>query len=164
VSAVLPVSSYLAQPPLPSPGLPPGEESWTEWQPGLSKKPPRPVAEGGFWNREKQQAAPEWGRDALNETYIVDDRASVMRFISENRLLGLLIQARRPLNDVFGEAAIKKLTLAQDDEGHEILFCLVLVPGEMQLARQALRRFDQRWWVVRSHHAAGRLNFDFELV
>lgn len=96
--------------------------------------------------------------------YIFEDHSAVTAFIEQNRLRGLLEQAREPLNAAFGEAALKKLTLVTDDEGFKILFCLVRVPGDMQEARRALRSFDQRWWLGRSAQAAAKLNFDFELV
>ena len=100
--------------------------------------------------------------NGLEDTYVIDDRPGVAAFIQHNRLRGLLLEARDPLDNAFGEAAIKKLSLVCDDEGFETLFCLVMVPGEMQQARRALRAFDQQWWLARSDRAAGKLNFDFE--
>jgi hypothetical protein len=102
--------------------------------------------------------------EQLKNFYIFEDHSAVTAFIEQNRLRGLLEQAREPLNAAFGEAALKKLTLVTDDEGSKTLFCLVRVPGDMQEARRALRSFDQRWWLGRSTQAAAKLNFDFELV
>ncbi len=95
---------------------------------------------------------------------MIEDRSAVAAFVTENRLHGLLFQARSALNAAFGEAALKTLALVRDDEGLVTLFCLVLIPGDMREARLALRSFDQRWWLARSTQAAGKLNFDFELV
>ncbi len=100
----------------------------------------------------------------LEEVYVIDDRPSVAAFIEENRLRSLLLQARDPLNAAFGEASIKTLTLVHDDEGFTTLYCLVMVSGDMQDARRALKSFDQEWWLARSGQVAGKLNFDFELV
>jgi hypothetical protein len=99
----------------------------------------------------------------LEDLYVIDDRSAVAGFIERNRLRGLLLSARDPLNDAFGEASVKKLKLIRDDEGFETLFCLVLVSCDLAAARHALRSFDQRWWLRHSDQAAGRLNFDFEL-
>ena len=112
-------------------------------------------------NWEGQPDSPLKG---LEDEYVIDNRSAVAAFIRQNRIRGLLLQAREPLNAAFGKGPLKKLTLATDDEGSKTLFCLVRVPGDMQKARRALRSFDQRWWLGRSTQAAGKLNFDFELV
>ena len=85
-------------------------------------------------------------------------------FIKQNCLRELLLQAREPLNTAFGESAVKTLTRVQDDEGFDTLFCLILVSGDMNDARLALRSLDQHWWLARSQRADGKLNFDFELI
>jgi hypothetical protein len=100
----------------------------------------------------------------LEGGYVIDDRLAVHAFIRRNRLRDLLQQAREPLNAAFGEGAVKKLTLAEDDEGFTTLFCLILVPGDMVAARLALKSFDEHWWLARSGQARGKLNFDFELI
>jgi AraC-like DNA-binding protein len=79
-------------------------------------------------------------------------------------LSGLLVRAKRPLIEAFGEQAIKQLALVSDEEGFETLFCSVLVSRDMQQARQALRRFDEAWWLDNVKDAAGRLNFDFQMT
>jgi hypothetical protein len=100
----------------------------------------------------------------LDPSYVISHRFNVARFIKEHRLHGLLLQAIQPLNDAFTSQRIKVLSLVCDDEGFETLFCLVMITGNMEQARQALQRFDQNWWLSRSNIAAGRLNFDFELI
>ena len=101
---------------------------------------------------------------ALDEVYVFKDRAAVEAFLEENHLRGHLLRAVGPLNRSFGQTAIKVLTLVRDDEGFENLFCLVLMPGDPQRAKEALRAFDQEWWLRNAPKALGRLNFDFELV
>ncbi len=100
----------------------------------------------------------------LGQVYVFEDRSAVAAFIERNRFRELLLEAREPLNAAFGEGAVKKLTLATDDEGFRTLFCLVLIPGDMHEARLALKCFDERWWLANSDRAGGRLNFDFELI
>lgn len=100
----------------------------------------------------------------LERLYVLEDCSAVASFIRQNRLLELLLEARDPLNAAFGEGAVKKLTLVEDDEAFETLFCLVLVPGELGQARLALESFDDGWWLAHCDRAAGKLNFDFDLI
>jgi len=102
--------------------------------------------------------------DELEQAYVFDERSAVAAFMQRNRIGGLLLEARGPLNAAFGKAAVKSLTLVEDDEGFTTMFCLILFPGDMLTARSALRSFDERWWLARSRQAGGKLNFDFELI
>jgi hypothetical protein len=131
-----------------------------------AKRPSRAVGtiDDGYWLMVKQEVPADRVTNGLDAVYVIADRDAVARFIEENRLRGLLMQARDPLNAAFGENAVKTLSLERDDEGFETLFCLVMTEGAMQGAKQALRRFDQQWWLSRAGQVAGRLNFDFELT
>jgi hypothetical protein len=100
----------------------------------------------------------------VEQVYVLDDRSSILEFIKRNRLLEVLLEARDPLASAFGETAVKKLTLVEDDEGFVTLFCLVLTPGNLDEAKRALNSFDENWWLARSCAAPGKLNFDFELI
>ncbi len=102
--------------------------------------------------------------ETLEQAYVLEDRFAIPAFIKRNRLLELLLVAREPLTSAFGEAAVKKLTLVEDDEGFVTLFCFVLVPDGLDEARWALNSFDESWWLAHSHEAGGKLNFDFELI
>jgi len=101
---------------------------------------------------------------SLEQMYALEDRPATLAFIKQNGLLGPLLEARGPLTSAFGEAAVKKLSLVEDDEGFVTLFCFVLLPGSLEEARRALNLFDEQWWLTRSHEAGGKLNFDFELI
>lgn len=100
----------------------------------------------------------------LEQAYVLEDRSGIAAFIKRNRLLELLIEARGPLAAAFGESAVKKLALVEDDEGFITLFCLILIPGSSDEARRALNSFDETWWLARSGQVGGKLNFDFDLV
>jgi hypothetical protein len=100
----------------------------------------------------------------LEQAYVLEDRSAIRTFIERNRLLEPLLEARGPLTSAFGEAAVKKLTLVEDDEGFVTLFCLIQVPGGLEEARRALNSFDESWWLARSGQVGGKLNFDFDLV
>jgi hypothetical protein len=120
--------------------------------------------QGIGWQVFNWEGQPSSALGGLEGEYVIDNRASVTTFIRQSRIGGLLLQAREPLNAAFGKGPLKKLTLVTDDEGFKTLLCLVIVPGDMQKARRALRSFDHRWWLGCSAQAGGKLNFDFELV
>jgi hypothetical protein len=101
---------------------------------------------------------------SLEQGYVLEDRSAILAFIKQNGLLEPLLEARGPLTSAFGEAAVKKLSLVEDDEGFVTLFCFVLFPGSLQEAKRALNLFDDQWWLTRSREAGGKLNFDFELI
>jgi hypothetical protein len=129
------------------------------------KEPDRPREfqysqwEGSNWGVRRHLALTE-----LERAYVFEDRSEVAAFIERNRIRELLLEAQQPLNAAFGEGAVKKLTLVEDDEGFMTLFCLVLIAGDMRAARLALRSFDEDWWLARSGQAGSKLNFDFELI
>jgi len=100
----------------------------------------------------------------VERTYQLENRSAIPAFVQQNGLLEILLEARGPVASAFGEAAVKKLTLVEDDEGFVTLFCLILFPGRLEEARRALSSFDEGWWLARSHEAGGKLNFDFELI
>lgn len=100
----------------------------------------------------------------LDEIYVIQDRIQVPRFIETNHLLLILQQAYKPLNIAFGGTSLKTLSLECDDEGFCTLFCLVMFPGSLQEAQQALKEFDHHWWLGHSQQFVGKLDFDFELV
>jgi len=129
-------------------------------------KPPEQVGELQYvqWERSYREARQDLGLKELEQAYVFEDRSAVAAFIERNRIRELALEAREPLNAAFGGAAVKKLTLLEDDEGFTTLFCLVLIAGDMRAARLALRSFDEHWWLARAGRAGGKLNFDFELI
>jgi hypothetical protein len=101
--------------------------------------------------------------DGLDQMYVIENRPAVGAFIDKYGLRGLLLQAVNPLNEAFGHAAIKVLSLITDDEGFQTLFCLVPVTDDLEVAKRSLDSFDE-WWLLNCGREAGRLNFDFELT
>lgn len=101
---------------------------------------------------------------SIDRAYIVYDREKTLEFIEANRLLTILLEANDPLKTSFGKSAIKALSLLHDEEGAVTLFCMILVPGNAETARQALDRFDEEWWLERCQRVAGQLNFDIEFI
>jgi hypothetical protein len=134
-------------------------------QPPLPKKGPRGITESHYATEHPSRAVPlHSSTKDLDQTYVIEDRAAVPRFIDEYHLRGLLLQARQHLNSIFGEDSMKTLSVVSDDEGFEELFCLVGVKGDMEHWRAALRRFDREWWLSHATQGTGRLNFDFKLL
>jgi len=159
---MLQFANYLEQQPTAS------STGWSEKQQGTlaeqisaSKKRPRAA---GYFRELVQAMPPAHNADGLDEVYVWDDRPSVLQFIEENRVVGILLEARQALDDAFGPDAIKTLCLARDDEGFETLFCLVRTRSELEVATRSLQLFDERWWLARSEEACGKVNFDFDLV
>lgn len=167
MSALLEAVPYLLQMPVPALLFTPAEIGGPKEQPIPLRKPPHSV-EGGLaathsqlFNREMQ---PSLVIPDLQKIYVIDDASRVSSFVRWNRLRGLLLEAGEPLDSAFGAGAVKRLSLSGDEEGSLTLFCLVMWPGDMREARRALRVFDEQWWLARCQQAAGKLNFDFELV
>jgi hypothetical protein len=100
----------------------------------------------------------------LEEVYVFEQRARVGEFVERHRLRNLLLQARDPLFAAFGETAVKRLSVLEDDEGCETLFCSIGISGSMNEARRALKSFDQSWWLAHCSKASGKLNFDLDLI
>lgn len=112
----------------------------------------------------RQYALADRTTQGLDETYVLENRPEVTRFIEVHRLHGLLLQATKPLKEKFGGDSVKTLSIVSDDEGFESLFCVVVTSGDLRQTRQALRAFDREWWLYRARQAAGRLNFDFKMI
>ena len=129
-------------------------------------RPPERAREFQYfqWEGRHRAVRRDLALTELERVFVFEDRAEVAAFMERNRIRGLLLEAREPLNAAFGEGAVKKLTLLEDDEGFTTLVCLVLVAGDMPVARLALRSFDEQWWLARAGQAGGKLNFDFELI
>ncbi len=108
--------------------------------------------------------SPNIALSGLKEVYVFEDRARVAAFVEQNRLRNLLLEAHDPLVAAFGRLAIKKLSLVEDDEGSETLFCSIAVSGTLDEARHALKSFDQGWWLAHCAKVGRKLNFDFELI
>lgn len=144
-----------------------GASPLAEWIRILGGAKPRELAPElpyNLWGVSYQEPLAGSELRILEQAYVLEDRSAIPAFIKRSRLLEPLLEAQGPLTSAFGEATVKKLTLVEDDEGFVTLFCLMLVPGGLDEARWALNRFDESWWLARSHEADGKLNFDFELI
>lgn len=115
------------------------------------------------WDNSKRCFSRRDATRGLDDTYVLDNRQVVSKFIAENRLHNLLVEAKEPLKERFGAATVKTLSLVSDDEGFESLVCLVTASGTLHENLNALRAFDREWWLGQINNAGGRLIFDFQL-
>jgi hypothetical protein len=158
-------AGYREQPRIPSFSLA-ALAIWTREQPAAnsySERPASSVVDDPRWRAFNMVPSRDGASTGLEDAFIIENRPEVAKFIEQNHLAGMLRQATRPLDATFGENTLKMLRLVRDDEGSETLFCFVATRVGLEVAMQALRRFDELWWIARCGLTAGRLNFDFEL-
>ncbi|MFZ0629720.1 MAG: hypothetical protein WA399_02090 [Acidobacteriaceae bacterium] len=130
----------------------------------LSIKFERQVAQ-----QEKQQSAylyEEQQREleTLRRVYVFVDSSLVRAFLREHRALPVLLLDAVPwLKSAFGDTPTLQLQL-MIEEGEPATLCgLVLWTGALESAKEALRRFDDNWWLSNCRRASGNLIFDIEL-
>ena len=113
----------------------------------------------------KPQEIPSSPNSDLDSKFVIKtNRQDTLRFIAVNGLGTPLLQSEEHIKTAFGESSLKTLALVEDDEGYRTLFCLVVFPGSLDRARQALKSFDNNWWLQRARRFGAKLNFDFELI
>ena len=134
------------------------------------KWPERPVSkEAIFEGFERQMAEFASQHDTLlaeiRKHYLLPPDSSVQSFLTEHRSLpALVLQALPGLRVCFGPQAIIALRAPIDASGDRILYGVVQWAGSARDAKKALQKFDDTWWISRSHEASGHLTFTYELV
>ena len=97
--------------------------------------------------------------------FVLPSNSSVATFLTEHRTLSqILLEASRPLRECFGAETVFNLRAPTDESGSRTLYAVTMWPGSLREVREALAKFDDRWWVARSQQASGRLIFTYELV
>ncbi len=160
-------AEHLAQPPVPPMRVPMFGGGWRGEQPIVSRRAIRTATERqSAHGRElgRSKVGSEDPLADLERTYVIEDKEAVTKFLRENPLRGLLLQAVDALNGPFGPEAMKTLALVCDDEGFRALLCIVAMSGGVEEAQRALQVFDEEWWLVHYDRAEGRLNFDVEFA
>jgi hypothetical protein len=101
----------------------------------------------------------------LKKFFVLSGEASVKSFLFERRSLPqLLLEAVSELKTYFGRETVFRLTAPTDGFGSQTLYAVAVWPGAAADVRHALKKFDECWWLSRSHQAAGYLTFTYELV
>lgn len=133
-----------------------------------------PLAEGGqrvatFDDLETQMTAFEAQHEAvvneLRRTFVMPDESSVVTFLSEHRTIPqILSEAATHLRACFGTGAVFNLRVPIDESGSRTLYAVVMWPGKLRDVREALAKFDDRWWIAHSRQTSGYLTFTYELM
>jgi hypothetical protein len=104
-------------------------------------------------------------RSEVRRHYVLPADSSVITFLTGHRTLPpILLEAVPQLKACFGAQAVFALRAPIDDSGTQTLYAVVMWPGKMRDVRDALEKFDNRWWIQHSRKASGHLTFTYELV
>ena len=91
--------------------------------------------------------------------------SSVQAFLAGHRTLpGILLEAMPAMRCCFGSSAVVNLRVPIDDAGARTMYAVVMWPGKLKEAREALAKFDDEWWMARARQTGGLLVFTYELV
>jgi hypothetical protein len=118
---------------------------------------------------ENQMAAFEAQHEAalteLRKQYVFPVDSSVVDFLRQHRTIPqLLVLAAPQLKSHFGTDAVFTLKAPPDESGARTLYAVVMWPGRVRDAKNALDKFDDAWWIMNSRQASGNLYFTYELV
>jgi hypothetical protein len=104
--------------------------------------------------------------DRLRREYQLSSTSGVESFLRIHRSLAeILIDAIPHLRETFGDDTVFRIDVGSDENPiPEMLYTVALWQGSPALAKAALERFDESWWIGNSSRANGRLVFDYELV
>jgi hypothetical protein len=101
----------------------------------------------------------------LKKSFVFPGDSSVSVFLFEHRTLSpLLLESVPELKRLFGQETVFQLRAPLEGFGSQTLYAVAIWPGAAADVRTALGRFDEGWWLRRSHRAAGYLTFTYELV
>lgn len=97
--------------------------------------------------------------------YVLPSDSTVMTFLTQHRMLPpILLEAAPQLEVCFGAQAVFTLRAPIDESGSQTLYSVAMWPGDVSEVREALRKFDDTWWIDHSREALGYLTFTYELV
>ncbi len=102
---------------------------------------------------------------ALKKFYALVNPDEVDRYVIEHRELpGLLHEAAPKLKECFGADTVLQLELGANGDEGSVLRVLAMWPGSLASANDALRAFDESFWIANCDRASGNLVIDRELV
>jgi hypothetical protein len=103
--------------------------------------------------------------DALRQHYTLPPDNLVQEFLASHRsLVPVLLEGAPILASCFGESGMLTLRAPIDEAGEQTLYGIVLWPGPVVDAEQALDKFDSDWWLSHLPVTGGDLTFTYELV
>jgi hypothetical protein len=130
-------------------------------------RPKRPQSTGRAYGLENETATSfETGSipEEIRKYFVMPADFSVETFLTEHRSLRqTLIEGEPHLKECFGSDRIFRLLVTADEAGSRTLYAVVIWPGEIRDAREALAKFDD-WWLAAARPGMGYLTFTYELV
>lgn len=99
----------------------------------------------------------------LRQNYIIQATQELTNFLSAFPVLGfLLCEAVRPIRDAFGDQHFLQIGLEGSEDGF-VINAVISLPENFPNPENALREFDQHWWLENCSRSYGSLVFDYEL-
>lgn len=101
----------------------------------------------------------------LKSIYLFTSDELIASFLTGHSAVArVLLAAETPLKRAFGDSAIFDLQLSRDEDGSTILYAVVIWRESMQGAVDALKNFDDDWWLDHMSPATASLVFTYELA
>jgi hypothetical protein len=95
---------------------------------------------------------------------ILDGNHLIIQLLEEeSALFTLLIEAVRPLQIAFGARRLFQVRVQHSDDDSLLRVAVQLPAGFGGDPEQALRLFDEDWWLDNCHRSGGALVFDYEI-
>ncbi len=102
---------------------------------------------------------------SLEQVFVLESRAEIDAFLrSRPTAIGLLLEASAHIDEAFGPGRVKAIRLVHDSSSGAMVFGIIFWTGTAESGRDALRHFDQRWWLRNCNRAGGAVNFNVELI
>jgi hypothetical protein len=102
---------------------------------------------------------------SLIKNFIFNNPEPITAFLRTHRALApILLESVPYLAECFGSDASFALEIMSDEGPPTAIYALVLWRWDRAVARAALQRFDEHWWMNNLKKAAGRIVFDYELL
>jgi hypothetical protein len=101
----------------------------------------------------------------LRLRFVIPANSYATEFLNEHLSVApMLLEALPQLKTYFGADTTFSLRAPLDESGSCILYAVAMWPGKVDRVRDALRRFDDEWWLRRAGETSGLLTFTYELI
>ncbi|WP_287129964.1 hypothetical protein [Candidatus Cyanaurora vandensis] len=103
--------------------------------------------------------------DSLQQHYLIlDSDHTIIKILQEEpNLYELLMEAVKPLEDVFGTSRIIQIRVQLADEDYMLRVAVQLPSNFEGEPEHKLNSFHEAWWLDNCHRSGGTLVFDYEL-
>lgn len=134
----------------------------------LSPDPSPHIQQDVFESLEQQmnEAETELQRmvEKLSKTFVFTNREDVKTFLRSHRgIPSILIEAAPHFQKAFTNVPLA-LDVATEEGAPRTIYVLAQWRDERTRAKQALRNFDEQWWLSNLSKAGGKVVFDYELA